>query len=108
MAGSFCTICRARIPRGSRCPRHAIKSPSNRSWHAPGATRMRLRVLRRDDYTCTRCGSTRDLEVHHIAAAADGGATTMVNLVTVCGDCHRALEAERESERGPEARASAA
>ena len=97
MPGSFCTVCRARIPRGSRCKRHPNVSASNRSWHAPGATRTRLRVLDRDDFRCTRCGSTRDLEVHHIIGAADGGATSMENCVTLCHDCH--LEAERPAFR---------
>lgn len=93
MSGSFCTICRVRIAKGSRCKRHAVKSPSNRSWHQPGATITRLRVLERDGYACTRCGATRDLEVHHLVPARDGGPTTLENCVTLCFDCHREAEA---------------
>jgi 5-methylcytosine-specific restriction endonuclease McrA len=92
MPGSFCTVCRRRIAKGSRCRLHPVRSPSNRAWHEPGATRTRLRVLRRDDFRCTRCGATSDLQVHHIVGAADGGKTTLQNCITLCADCH--LEAE--------------
>jgi 5-methylcytosine-specific restriction endonuclease McrA len=49
-------------------------------------------VLVRDGHRCTRCGSPEGLEVHHVIAAADGGATTMENLIVLCGDCHREVE----------------
>jgi 5-methylcytosine-specific restriction endonuclease McrA len=91
--GSFCVVCRRRIVKGSRCKQHALKSPSNRAWHEPGATRTRLRVLNRDDFRCTRCGSTRDLEVHHIVGAAEDGPTTPENLIVLCHDCHVEAEA---------------
>jgi 5-methylcytosine-specific restriction endonuclease McrA len=94
MAGSFCVICRARISKGSRCKRHATKSPSNRSWHEPGAAEVRRRVLARDGQRCTRCGETDGLEVHHVIAAADGGSTAPQNLIALCGSCHREVEAE--------------
>jgi 5-methylcytosine-specific restriction endonuclease McrA len=54
-----------------------------------------LRVLDRDGFACTRCGAIRDLEVHHLLGAADGGATSMENLVVLCHDCHVAAEAEK-------------
>jgi 5-methylcytosine-specific restriction endonuclease McrA len=98
MAGSFCTVCRRRTAKGSRCRLHPVRSPSNRAWHEPGATRTRLRVLKRDDFKCTRCGSASDLEVHHIVGSADGGATTMANCITLCHDCHVAAEAETKGE----------
>jgi hypothetical protein len=58
----------------------------------------RRAVLRRDNYTCTRCGyvSTRgkngvhDLEVHH---KDNSGGNGIDNLETVCLDCHRKLKA---------------
>lgn len=92
MPQSFCTICRARIPKGSRCRRHAVKSPSNRAWHERGAQRVRERVLERDSHRCTRCGVTERLQVHHIVSADDGGPTTPANLTTLCIDCHAAVE----------------
>jgi 5-methylcytosine-specific restriction endonuclease McrA len=93
MPGAFCTVCRVRIAKGSRCKRHAVKSPSSRSWHQPGAARVREQVLVRDGHRCTKCGSTDRLQVHHIDAAKDGGPVTMENLVTLCHGCH--VEAER-------------
>ena len=92
MPGSFCTVCRRRIPRGSRCKAHALKSPSSRSWHEPGAARVRARVLDRDGHRCTRCGATEGLEVHHVLGAADDGPTTAENLITLCFVCHREVE----------------
>ena len=97
MPGSFCTICHRRIAKGSRCRLHSARSPSNRTWHEPGATRTRLRVLERDDFKCVRCGSTWDLQVHHIIGAAEGGRTVMENLETLCHDCHVAAEAAKRS-----------
>jgi 5-methylcytosine-specific restriction endonuclease McrA len=44
-----------------------------------------LAVLRRDGYRCTSCGSTEDLEVHHVDP--DGG-DRLSNLVTHCRRCH--------------------
>jgi 5-methylcytosine-specific restriction endonuclease McrA len=52
-------------------------------------------VLDRDGFACTRCGATRDLEVHHVVAAADGGATSLENCITLCFDCHLEAEAEK-------------
>ena len=95
MPQSFCTVCRQRIPKGSRCRRHALKSPSNRSWHERGAQQVRQRVLKRDGYKCTRCGSTDDLEIHHVIPAADGGPTSMENLIVLCHQHHGEAEAAK-------------
>ncbi|MHB8351529.1 MAG: HNH endonuclease [Thermoplasmata archaeon] len=50
-------------------------------------------VLRRDRYTCRRCGRRRPrrgLEVDHIVEIARGGAALeYANLQTLCTDCHR-------------------
>jgi 5-methylcytosine-specific restriction endonuclease McrA len=91
MPGSFCTVCRARIAKGSRCKRHIVQSPSNRSWHERGAARTRRRVIDRDG-GCVVCGATADLQVHHVVGAADGGLTAWDNLVVLCVEHH--LEAE--------------
>jgi len=93
IAVSFCTVCRRRIAKRSRCKRHAVKSPSNRAWHRPGAPRVRANLLAQG--CCRVCGSTRDLEVHHVIAAADGGATVPENLVVLCRDHHLEAEAEK-------------
>jgi 5-methylcytosine-specific restriction endonuclease McrA len=91
MAGSFCTVCRRRIPRGSRCSKHRTVSPSSKAWHEPGAARTRQKVLARDG-ACFFCGTDERLQVHHIIPAAEGGATEPGNLTVLCEDCHREAE----------------
>ncbi len=98
MPGSFCTICRARIPKGSRCRRHELRSPSTRAWHEPGAAKLRLQILRRDGHLCTRCGAAAT-SVHHIVGAASGGSNDPANLTSLCAECHS--DAHKESDAQP-------
>ena len=90
MAGSVCTVCRRRIPSGSRCDRHAVRSPSNRAWHRPGAARARDRVLSRGGGSAV-CGAAEGLTVHHVVGAAEGGGNDPGNLVAVCKKHHEAI-----------------
>jgi hypothetical protein len=64
------------------------------SWFA-----LRLKVIKRDDYTCQDCGFVAPkignyqmedgLEVHHIHPIKDGGDEfDEDNCVTLCHDCH--------------------
>lgn len=46
-------------------------------------------VLKRDDYRCRGCGTTRHLEVHHIIFRSQGGKDEPSNLVTLCRRCHQ-------------------
>lgn len=56
---------------------------------------MRYDVLKRDSYTCMKCGASREtnknlrLEVDHIRPLAKEGPTTMENLQTLCHDCNQ-------------------
>jgi 5-methylcytosine-specific restriction endonuclease McrA len=54
--------------------------------------RLRMAVLKRDDYTCQLCYSPNwhiiDLTVDHIVPAALGGKTELWNLRTACRSCH--------------------
>lgn len=43
----------------------------------------------RDDYTCQDCGTTNNLEVHHILPISQGGKNELSNLRLVCKDCHK-------------------
>jgi 5-methylcytosine-specific restriction endonuclease McrA len=95
MPQSFRTICRRRIPRGSRCSKHRTISPSSKAWHERGAAKVRKQLLSSPGAGCAVCGSTRDLEAHHVVPARDGGATVARNLMILCADRHRELEAER-------------
>ena len=50
---------------------------------------LRKATLRRDKYTCQGCGTTgQTLNVHHIAQLQYGGNSELVNLITLCNDCH--------------------
>jgi holliday junction DNA helicase RuvB len=55
----------------------------------PVSEELRAAVLARDGYKCVVCGSTRDLlAAHHLHARANGGATSLEFVVTLCGLCH--------------------
>jgi 5-methylcytosine-specific restriction endonuclease McrA len=49
---------------------------------------LRDHVLKRDHHKCTKCGSTKDLEIDHIKAVTLGGDDSFDNLVTLCKSCH--------------------
>ncbi|MGY2048882.1 HNH endonuclease [Methylobacterium sp. JK268] len=51
---------------------------------------LRLRVLARDGYRCTYCGSSRaPLQCDHIVPFTRGGTNDCDNLTTACGNCNR-------------------
>lgn len=56
---------------------------SRSAWHE-----ARYPILERDGYQCQECGSTQDLDVHHIQARKDGGDDSPENLITLCKGCH--------------------
>lgn len=60
---------------------------------------VRVAVLKRDGFKCTKCGWDHDspritadprhmLELHHIKHHKDGGENTVDNLITLCNVCH--------------------
>ena len=57
--------------------------------------RDRWKVLKRDNYRCTRCGacpsidSSVELEVDHIISVAKGGGNNTENLQTLCRKCNQ-------------------
>lgn len=46
-------------------------------------------IRERDGDRCARCGSTRDLQVHHRLLRSGGGGDEASNRVTLCASCHR-------------------
>jgi 5-methylcytosine-specific restriction endonuclease McrA len=60
-------------------------------------------VLKRDNYTCQRCGQPRkyryDLHVHHMNRNDDVRINSMDNLVTLCTFCHGLVDSARRSAR---------
>lgn len=51
---------------------------------------FRKDILRRDNYQCKQCGSTTDLEVHHIKSRKLFPNLIMDtnNVITLCRQCH--------------------
>jgi len=52
--------------------------------------RLMKRVLERDGWRCRKCGSLKDLQVHHQIRRSQQGHDALANLVTLCAYCHMA------------------
>ncbi len=98
----LCSVCGGTYPLGGRstgkCPPCFKTYERERQRKKPqrvvrGGARWkaaREAVRARDGHQCTRCGSSVQLEVHHVVALEDGGAAyDPANLVTLCANCHR-------------------
>lgn len=63
-------------------------------------TKIRNRILLRDNYTCRKCGRVSvDLEVDHIVPLHLGGQESDENRQSLCHECHELKSAEEENER---------
>ncbi len=60
---------------------------------------FRENALARDSYRCRNCGSTQDLDVHHIVPLSRGGTNHLDNLVTLCRRCHTGVHPHMEQLR---------
>lgn len=49
---------------------------------------LRQKVLERDNYKCTKCGTTKYLQIDHIKPFSKGGHTVFENLQTLCKKHH--------------------
>lgn len=71
--------------------------PNQNTQHAP-TKKLRMTVLKRDDYCCKVCGRSPsdhvdiELHVHHILPWGKGGITDQDNLITLCSTCHDGLD----------------
>jgi 5-methylcytosine-specific restriction endonuclease McrA len=50
--------------------------------------RLLKRVMERDGWRCQKCGSLKDLQVHHQTYRSRQGDDSLANLVTLCAYCH--------------------
>lgn len=56
----------------------------------PRWQRLRLEVMERDDFKCTRCGDAkRTLHVNHLKYTGDPWEAPMEHLETLCESCHK-------------------
>jgi hypothetical protein len=58
--------------------------------------RRRTAVMRRANWMCERCRERLAQEVHHLGELSDN---RLEQLLAVCYDCHRELEAEKRQSR---------
>jgi len=65
---------------------HRIGRPRATKSKIP--TALRWAVWERDNFTCKRCGSRRDLTCDHIVPESQGGPTIEENLQTLCRRCN--------------------
>ena len=64
---------------------------------------LRRRCLDRDDWRCVKCGSPRDLEMHHkVSLAAGGDPLALDNVLMLCAGCHIAAHRGDYQPRDPE------
>ena len=61
-----------------------------REDETPGYFAWRTRVLKRDGFTCVKCGSNENLQVHHLWGYKENPELAIVdsNGVTLCKHCH--------------------
>jgi 5-methylcytosine-specific restriction endonuclease McrA len=84
-----CRGTRRKTANGAR-HRYAITRRVTRSCVSvlcmAGPSREQVRA--RDWDRCVRCGSSRDLHVHHRILRSQGGPDSYANLITLCAQCH--------------------
>jgi 5-methylcytosine-specific restriction endonuclease McrA len=94
----LCPACGTPGPDPGRCAscarerertRYAAE-PSRRLRSTSLYRRQRDTAKQRDGYRCQDCGSSENLEAHHVLPLEqDGEPFALDNLVTLCASCHR-------------------
>ncbi len=56
---------------------------------------LRRIILERDGWRCQKCGSFRNLDVHHMRWRSALGDDAETNLITLCRECHQMLHGPR-------------
>ena len=60
--------------------------PANRTYISAHKRKL---VFIRDNYCCVKCGSKKNLEIHHIVPHAMGGSSRLENLQLLCRSCNQ-------------------
>jgi 5-methylcytosine-specific restriction endonuclease McrA len=81
------------LGKGTRCP--ACSKPKRSSWSPNRDHKLHKRFARavvKRDKKCQLCGTTENLTAHHtVPLDADNAYSTSAG-VTVCRDCHKAVD----------------
>jgi len=65
--------------------------------YTAGPSWSRSGVLRRDNFTCSYCGSRTGITVDHVIPTSKGGKNTWTNTVASCDPCN-----QRKGDRTPQ------
>lgn len=69
-----------------------VRRKENREKRFNGGRRLpgtcRDRVKRRDSSRCRWCGTTDEVQIHHVRYRSEGGPDTPRNLISICATCH--------------------
>ena len=65
----------------------ALAVEGGEGWHSKW-DRNRQRALERAGHRCEKCGSTKNVQVHHKRKVTDGGTDSLRNLIVLCQACH--------------------
>lgn len=86
------------LKQGPGQPSSLVKRDRGRPWK-----RKRAQVLERDGYLCVECAKvgkvTMASDVDHIVPLHLGGADTVLNMQSLCKECHQVKTAEEERMR---------
>ena len=84
---AYVLVYRAGLSGEKACRFMGIEKP--RGGHrSANWKKIRNEILKRDNYTCSQCGSRENLDVHHIGWWWDNSPS---NFTTLCSRCHHSL-----------------
>lgn len=58
---------------------------------------LRTERIKMDNFQCRLCGNPNQLHVHHLYYPETLGTETVNDLITLCADCHKAIETLKQS-----------
>jgi 5-methylcytosine-specific restriction endonuclease McrA/endogenous inhibitor of DNA gyrase (YacG/DUF329 family) len=87
--------------RGEKNPMFGRRGPLHPLWkgghipieeYGPQWRSIRAKVRARDGHRCQSCGSTANLQVHHIQPFRNQRRHDLADLITLCASCHTKVE----------------
>ena len=76
----------------------AISDEYNEYLKSDKWRKKRSERLKIDNYTCQKCGSGRNLNVHHLNYKHLGNENVYDDLITLCETCHKEIEKRKKNE----------